>query len=250
MTKEDLKTFPKFGDIWKMGNHRLLCGDSTEKIMMDTFLRESKPKLCLTDPPYGINYTARSNKDDLYKLKVKNDHIVAWGDSFRHSQGPILYVWFSFKKYEVVARSLQDAGYNISQMVIWAKKHFSLQRHFYHLQHEQCMVCVKEGVKVTEHWTGDRKQTSVWNVPSVKPKARIHPTEKPVGIYTIPIINHTNRGEIVLDIFAGSGSLFEAAQQTKRRGYGVELCPETCRLILKRMANLGCEVSLESNIFD
>ncbi|MFK7824169.1 MAG: site-specific DNA-methyltransferase [Oligoflexales bacterium] len=240
----------KFGDIWKMGKHRLLCGDSTEKVMLDAFLRGNKPKLCLTDPPYGISYTSRCANESLYKLKLKNDHIVSWGNAFRLSQAPVLYVWFSYKHYDVVARSIQDAGYDIKQMIIWVKNHFSLQRHLYHLQHEQCLVCVKQGVKVTDHWTGDRKQRSVWNVPSVKPKLRIHPTEKPIGVYTIPMLNHTLRDEAVLDLFAGSGAIFEAAEQLGRIGLGVELCPEASAAILSRMAKLGCEVAHERNLFN
>lgn len=240
----------KFGDVWSMGKHRLLCGDSTEKAMLNEFLTNNAPKLCLTDPPYGVNYSSRSTSWDLYKLKIKNDHVVSWGDAFKLSQSPVLYVWFSYKYYDITARAVQDAGYDIKQMVVWVKSHFSLQRHFYHLKHEQCLVCVKKGVKVSEHWKGDRKQVSVWNVPNVRLKQRIHPTEKPIGVYTIAMKNHTQKGDIVLDLFAGSGANLEAAHSIGRIGYGVELCSEACNKILARMENLGNKVSLESNIFN
>ena len=240
----------KFGDVWKMGDHQLLCGDSTEKAMVEAFLDGHQPKLCVTDPPYGINYKSRSANEDLYRLKLKNDHIVSWGDSFRLSDSPVLYVWFSFKHYDVVSRAVQDAGYDIKQLIVWKKPHFSLQRHLYHLQHEQCLVCVRSDQKTTDIWTGDRKQVSVWEVASVKPKDRIHPTEKPVGVYAVPIRNHTRGGDSVLDLFAGSGAIFEAAEQSKRRGLGVELCPKASSRILTRMANLGLSVSRDRNLFD
>ena len=240
----------KFGDIWRMGPHRLLCGDSTERAMVEAFLEGYKIKLCVTDPPYGINYKSKCSNEELYKLKLKNDHIVSWGDSFRLSQAPALYVWFSFKHYDVVSRAIQDAGYDIKQMVIWVKKHFSLQHHLYHLQHEQCLVCIRHDAKTTDTWTGDRKQISVWNVDSVKPKDRIHPTEKPIGVYTIPILNHTLEGEAVIDLFAGSGVVFEACEKTNRTGLGIELCPEVSATILNRMSHLGCKVINEANLFE
>lgn len=239
----------KFGDIWKIGNHRLLCGDSSEKVMIELFLKNHKPKLCVTDPPYGINYTSRSTNEDIYKLKVKNDHIASWGDAFRLSQAEVLYVWFSYKHYDVVSRAVADAGFNINQMIIWVKNHFSLQRHFYHLQHEQCLVCVHQNSKITDLWTGDRRQVSVWNAASVKSKDRIHPTEKPVEIYKIPIMNHTYEGEFILDLFAGSGVIFTACEQTNRRGLGVELDPVQCSRILERMSGLSCKISFEQNLF-
>ena len=163
---------------------------------------------------------------------------------------PVLYVWFSYKHYDVVSRATQDAGYDVKQMIVWAKKHFSLQRHLYHLQHEQCLVCIHRGAKTTKTWTGDRKQVSVWNVESVKHKERIHPTEKPVGIYTIPILNHTHEDEPVLDLFAGSGAVFAACEKTNRVGLGIELCPDASAIVLDRIAGLGCEVVREGNLFD
>ena len=238
-----------FGDVWTMGKHKLLCGDSTERAMVDAILDGHQPKVCVTDPPYGISYTSKCANEDLYRIKLKNDHIAGWGDAFRLSQSPVLYVWFSFKHYDVVSRAVQDSGYQIKQMVIWQKPHFSLQRHLYHLQHEQCLVCIHQDAKTADTWTGDRRQTSLWNVPSVKPKERIHPTEKPVGVYTIPILNHTEKGGSVLDLFAGSGAVFEAAEVTERQGLGIELCPDASARILSRMANLGLPVQRQTNLF-
>ncbi len=240
----------KFGDIWKMGKHRLLCGDSTEVLMMEKFLGDANPKLCVTDPPYGIHYKASVSSRELYELKVKNDHLVNWAQAFKRSRAPVLYVWFSFKVFDLSSRAITDAGYDVKQMIVWMKNHFSLQRTLYHLQHEQCMVAIKHGADNHKLWTGDRKQRSVWQVDSVPPSRRIHPTEKPVGVYTIPILNHTVPGETVIDMFAGSGVLFEACEKTKRVGIGVELCPEVCARIIKRMDDLGLPIELERNLFE
>ncbi len=240
----------KFGDIWKLGNHRLLCGDSTEPAMMERFLIGQNPALCVTDPPYGVNYKARVSKPALYDLKVKNDHVVSWGDAFRLSKAPVLYAWFGFKGFDIVSRAINDAGYDVRQMLIWVKNHFSLQRFFYHLQHEQCLLAVRHDVKQATTWTGDRKQRSVWFVNGVRPGQRIHPAEKPTGVYTIPIINHTREGDIVVDLFAGSGVLFEACEALQRVGLGIELCPDVCFRIIGRMERLGLEVSKEINILD
>lgn len=239
----------RFGDIWRIGPHKLLCGDSTEKVMVDLFLKDHKPKLCVTDPPYGINYKSKSSNDDLYRLKLKNDHIVNWSKAFKLSKADVLYVWFSYKHFDVVSRSISDASYDAKQMIVWIKNHFSLQHHFYHLQHEQCFVCVHENAKLTELWTGDRRQTSVWKIASIKPKDRIHPTEKPTGVYKIPILNHTIEGDYVIDMFAGSGAIFQACIETNRKGLGIELDPLQCDRILKRMTNFGCQINLETNLF-
>src|SRR3989338_1931547 len=158
----------KFGDVWRMNQHRLLCGDSTERAMVEAFLDGYNPKLCVTDPPYGVNYQSKANNNELYQLKLKNDHIVSWADAFRLAKAPVLYVWFSFKHFDIVVRAINDSGYSAKQMIVWKKNHFSLQRHMYHLQHEQSLVCIKNGEKIL--WKGDRKQTSVWKVDSVKPK--------------------------------------------------------------------------------
>ena len=242
-------TTVKFGDIWRMGSHRLLCGDSTEEAMVNAFLDGYKPKVGVTDPPYGINYKSRSKNENLYRLKLKNDHVISWSSAFRLSNVDALYIWFSFKHYDIVSRAILDARYQIKQMVVWKKPHFSLQRHLYHLQHEQCLVCVHDEARMDQIWCGDRRQVSVWEAPSVKPKDRIHPTEKPIEIYATPILNHTKEGDIALDLFAGSGAIFAAAEEIGRVGFGIELCPEACARILLRMKNQGCPISLERNLF-
>lgn len=126
---------------------------------------------------------------------------------------------------------------------------FSLQRHFYHLQHEQVLLCTRPDADQREIWLGDRKQISVWNVSNVARGQRIHPTEKPVGVYAIPIANHTDLGDEVIDPFAGSGVIFEACQDSGRIGLGVELCPLVCQRILERMAHLGLKPELDRNLF-
>lgn len=240
----------QYGDVWAIGPHRLLCGDSTEKSLMKEFLKNYHPKVCVTDPPYGINYTSKNNSNPLWKLKVKNDHIANWGDALRNVKAPALYVWYSFNGLEIVSKGIRDSGYEAKQTVIWVKNHFSLQRYLYQIQHEQCLVCIRPGSMTKGFWTGNRKQTTIWNVPSVGPKHRLHPTQKPIGVYTIPIQNHTLEGEYALDLFAGSGTIFEACAAINRTGLGVEICPDNCNIILNRLKALGYSITKESNLFE
>lgn len=238
----------KFGDVWRMGRHRLLCGDSTERAMVEEFLEGHRPKLCISDPPYGMDYSARSHSGGLYELKVKNDHVISWSDAFRCAESPVLYVWFNHKHYDIVARAIKEAGFEVKQMIVWVKNKFAFQRHYYHLRHEQVLFCVRRGER--KIWTGDRKQVSVWEAPTVRNKDRIHPTEKPTRVYTIPILNHTHEGDPVIDLFAGSGTVFAACEETRRTGLGIELSPKVCIDILCRMSRSGLEVEHEGNLFD
>ncbi len=95
----------KFGDVWAVGSHRLLCGDSTEPAMMNAFLVDRQPALCVTDPPYGIGYSSKAGSDALHELRVRNDHYACWTEAFRTSGAPVLYVWFSFLCFDIVKRS-------------------------------------------------------------------------------------------------------------------------------------------------
>lgn len=239
----------QFGDIWSIGHHKLMCGDSTENVMMKEFLKNYQPKVCVTDPPYGIDYTSKNNSNPMWNLKVKNDHITNWGQALKNAKAPALYVWYSFHGLEIVYKGLRDSGYEAKQTVIWIKNHFSLQRYLYQLQHEQCLVCAKPGSMVKGFWTGNRKQTSLWHAPTIKYNKRWHPTQKPIEVYTIPILNHTLENEVAIDLFAGSGTIFEACQSINRMALGVEICPQVCNIILNRMKRMNLPTSLERNIF-
>ena len=257
-----MKTEVKFGDIWKLGNHQLLCGDSSEEAMVNALLKTKKPVLMVTDPPYGVNYTNSktrrfrndkniidNNEISLSDIKIRNDHRSNWGKAISLSRSRIAYVWGPSTNIDVTTQSLRDANYKVRQSIVWAKNRFALTSHGYHWKHEVCFYSVKEGQ--TSTWTGDRKQTSLWEESVINPSERIHPTQKPIGLYLRPINNHTEKGDYVYDPFAGSGVLFVACEETGRKALGVELDPEYCSRIINRyQEQTGKKAKLVKNIFE
>lgn len=256
-----MKTEVKFGDIWKLGNHQLLCGDSSEEAMVNDFLKTKKPVLMVTDPPFGVSYNSGNSrsygskkqsdtsKKTLSDLKIRNDHRTSWTKSLNLSRSRIAYVFGPSMQIDLTIQSIRDANYKVRQSIIWLKNRQVLSMHGYHWKHEACFYAVREGETAT--WFGDRKQTSVWEEDVPKPSERIHPTQKPVGLYTRPINNHTEKGDYVYDPFAGSGVLFVACEETGRKALGVELDPEYCSRIINRYQELtGKKAKLVKNIFE
>lgn len=250
----------KFGDIWKLGSkHYLMCGDSSEKAMVDAFLGDLVPRLMVTDPPYGVNYTTfdrkkgkRASERDadkaLEEIRIRNDHRTNWSAVFANSKAQIAYVWFPSTVPDVSMQALRDGMYQPRQTIFWLKNRATLSRSAYHWKHESCLYGVRIGEQA--NWQADRKQTTVWEEKSVEPKKRIHPTQKPVELYTRPIINHTFKNEVVYDPFAGSGVVFIAAEKTGRKAYGIDLEPAYCEKILSRFeSETGKKVEFVKNLF-
>lgn len=246
-----------FGDLIQIGQHRLLCGDSSERAMLAPLFGEQLPTLMVTDPPYGVNFKVRDRKEPsttiaqgntLEDLRIRNDHRASWSRAFYLSQAKIAYVWHAATATDVALQSIRDGDYEPRQIVIWAKNRAALSRSAYHWQHESCIYGVRFGE--TANWRGDRKQTTVWHAEVPKPSERIHPTQKPIEIYTRPILNHTDPGDLVYDPFAGSGVIFAAAQETGRVGLGVEIEPHFCGKIVERIAEkYGLKAKVLGNVF-
>ena len=248
----------KFGDIFKLGDHYLLCGDSSQPAMTKRFLKDVDPRLMVTDPPYGVKYQVRDRKNpenkesinlDLEDIRIRNDHRTNWSASFFNSKAQIAYVWYPSTCPDVAIQALRDGMYEPRQTLIWLKNKATLSRSAYHWKHESCLYGVRVGNNA--NWFGGRKQHSVWEVKGVESKERIHPTQKPLELYTIPILNHTEPGETVYDPFAGSGVIFSACQKTARIGYGVDLEPSYLKKIIKRFEDeFGIKAEKLSNVFD
>jgi DNA modification methylase len=181
---------------------------------------------------------------------MKNDHVVDWARAFVNARAPVLYVWFSFDKVDLARSAIESCGYTAKQQIIWLKNTVTPRQYQYLPTHETAILAIKEGATSKDIWIEKTREKTVWKIDSVAPCKRIHPTEKPLGVYTIPIANHTHEGDFVIDIFTGSGVLFAACHETNRIGLGVELCPVLCGRILERMETLGLEVKLERNVFD
>ncbi|MHC8523966.1 site-specific DNA-methyltransferase [Rossellomorea sp. H39__3] len=279
------------GDIWLLGDHRLMCGDSTSREDVEKLMDGEKAAMIFTDPPYNVNYSG-GTKD---KLKIDNDHMesaaffeflnAAYGNmSAVTVEGGAIYVchadseWYSFRQ------ALIDNGFLLKQCLIWVKNTFNLSRQDYHWQHEPILYGWKEGA--AHSWNGDRLQTTViQEEPSIvtitpedghsiiaikdgdkqmtikvselevldvstessiwranKPQRNAdHPTMKPISLPTRAIRNSSVKGEIVIDLFGGSGSTLVAAEQTGRKCYTMEYSPIYCDVIRKRYEELTGE---------
>src|SRR5437867_2113247 len=154
------------GDVWLLGKHRLICGDSTVVTEVEKLLAGAKPNLMVTDPPYGVEYDPnwRDHLDDVERAsgQVENDDRADWSDAYSLFPGAVVYVWHADKKAHEVAKHLEDCGFEIRAQIIWAKPHFVLSRGHYHIQHEPCWYAVRKNSAA--HWSGDRKQSTLWQI--------------------------------------------------------------------------------------
>lgn len=217
------------GDLWVMNGHRLLCGDATSAGDVGRLLGNLRPHLMVTDPPYGVTYDpAWRNEVGAAKTKrtgkVLNDHRADWREAWALFPGDVAYVWHGALHATTVAESLVVTGFAIRSQIIWAKERLVLSRGDYHWQHEPCWYAVRE--KATGHWTGDRKQTTVWNIASRdQDAATIHGTQKPVECMRRPMVNNSSPGQAVYEPFSGSGTSIIAAETCGRQCFAMELDP-------------------------
>lgn len=245
----------KLGDVWLLGDHRLMCGSSTNITDVDKLFAGSKPNLMVTDPPYGVKYEASWRADAKGRKKTEreetsnlmNDDQADWYDAYVLFTGAVAYVWHASAFTDVVMDGLRRAGFEIKQQIIWNKNVHALSRSDYHWKHEPCWYAVKKDGDRT--WQGDRKQMTVWDVKSVQSEKdkTSHPTQKPVEIYTKSILNHTKLYEHVYDPFSGSGTLIIACEKSHRKALSMELDPKFCDVIIKRWQNFtGLKAKLEA----
>jgi DNA modification methylase len=227
------------GDLWVLGKHRVLCGDSTDGIGVRRLLDGAVPDLTVTDPPYGVEYDANWRNEAAEKGLiahaasrvgvVANDDRIDWSEAFSLVPSSVIYCWHAGRHASTVQRSLEDSGYEVRSQIIWAKSRFAISRGHYHWQHEPCWYAVRKGA--TAHWVGDRSQTTLWEIALDANVDGGHSTQKPVECMERPIRNH--EGD-VYDPFLGSGTTLIAAERQGRRCYGVELNPAYVDVIVRR----------------
>lgn len=229
----------RLGDLWLLGEHRLLCGDATAATDVERLLAGVVPHLMVTDPPYGVDYdpswrneagvsaTARTGK-------VSNDDRADWREAWALFPGDVAYVWHAGVHARMVAESLEASGFAVRSQIIWAKPRFVLGRGDYHWQHEPCFYAVRKGA--TGYWQGARDQSTVWQIGHAgdEDDATVHGTQKPVECMRRPIMNNSKRRDLVYEPFAGSGSTIVAAETTGRACHAMEIDPRYCDVIVER----------------
>lgn len=230
------------GDLWRLGNHRLICGDSTSADVVAKLLGDVRPLLMVTDPPYGVEYDPSWRNQTGASAtkrtgKVLNDDRADWREAWTLFPGDVAYVWHGALHATTVADSLIAAGFDIRSQIIWAKDRLVLSRGDYHWQHEPCWYAVKKRGK--GHWAGDRKQTTLWQIANKDQDAEtVHGTQKPVECMRRPILNNSSPGQAIYEPFMGSGTTLIAAETTGRVCYGIELNPAYVDVAIARWQNL------------
>jgi site-specific DNA-methyltransferase (adenine-specific) len=226
----------KLGDLWILGNHRLLCGDSTDTIALGRLMAGLNADLWLTDPPYNVNYEGGTG------LKIQNDNMKD-GEfrQFLHDvyvaancflrAGAVFYIWHADSEGYNFRGAASDVGWKVRQCLIWLKSSLVMGRQDYQWKHEPCLYGWTEGA--AHYWGSDRKQTTILEFDKPRRNGE-HPTMKPVDLFEYQMANSTKQGDIVLDSFGGSGTTLIAAERIHRKARLMELDPAYCDVIVKR----------------
>jgi DNA modification methylase len=232
--EEPEKPVSVLGDLWVLGNHRLICGDSTQADTVSKLLGPVKPHLMVTDPPYGVEYDAnKARMGSSAKGKVLNDNQADWTEAWALFPGHIAYVWHADRHCGIVFDSLVKNGFVVRAQIIWAKSTLVFSRGDYHSQHEPCFYAVKG----TGNWTGDRKQSTLWQIDKPRKSETGHSTQKPVECMRRPMENNSSPGQAIYEPFSGSGTTIIAGEQIGRHVYAIELNPAYVDMAIMRWQN-------------
>lgn len=238
------------GDVWVLGKHRLMCGDSCS-VEAVTELTEGKGvDMLLTDPPYNVAYEGATKE----KLTIQNDNMG--NDQFRQflrdafvtadlmmKAGAVFYIWHADSEGYNFRGACTDAGWKVRQCLIWKKSSLVMGRQDYHWKHEPCLYGWKDGAG--HLWAADRKQTTILEFDKPSRNGE-HPTMKPVALIEYQLLNNTKGGDIVLDLFGGSGTTMLAAEKHGRHSYLMELDPKYCDVIIKRWQDFTGKIAVHA----
>lgn len=240
----EIKTpISKRSDVWLLGKHRLMCGDSTSPEDVGVLMNGKKARHVFTDPPWNVDYGSSTNHPSWKSRSILNDSMPT--DQFKEfmektfsamkavcEPGCMTYVVMSAQEWGSLMNVLTDAGYHWSSTVIWRKDSLVLSRKDYHTQYEPIWYGWLEGSARLAPLE-DRKQTDVWDIPRPK-RSELHPTMKPIVLVAKAILNSSHKGDLVLDLFGGSGTTILAAEQTERVCHSMELDEKYADVIVKR----------------
>ena len=242
----------KPGDVWLCGKHRVMCGDSTSIDAVESLMNGSPADMLLTDPPYNVAYKGKT-KD---ALEIQNDSMS--DDGFRQflrdayvaadtvlKPGAVFYIWHADSEGYNFRGACKDAGWTVRQCLVWKKQALVMGRQDYHWKHEPCLYGWKDGA--SHLWAADRKQTTILEFDRPSRNGE-HPTMKPVALFEYQMLNNTKGGDIVLDIFGGSGTTMIAAEKNGRVARLMELDPKYVDVIVRRWQEFtGKKATLEAD---
>ena len=237
---DEIETDIVIGDLFEIGEHRLLCGDSTDSDAVAKLMDGEKADLIFTDPPYGVDYKGINNDDrggleDLLRQAFSNMMLNS-------KNGSSFYCFHSDKCSDIFSKVYREFCH-FSSMIIWVKESIVLSQTDYQSKHEPCIYgWFNNG---THKWYSDRKQESVWIAKSKREDG--HTTPKPIEIITKAVNNSSKANHLVIDFFLGSGSTMVAAHQLKRKCFGMELDPKYCQVIIDRMLKLDPSLKVKRN---
>jgi DNA modification methylase len=245
-------------DLWLLGPHRLLCGDSTSASDVARLLGGARPHLMITDPPYGVNYDPEWRNEagvsaTMRTGRVANDDRADWREAWALFPGDVAYVWHAGVHARTVIESLEATGFAVRSQIVWAKSRFVLGRGDYHWQHEPCLYAVRRGA--TGHWQGARDQATLWAIAAGgdEDAATVHGTQKPVECMRRPMLNNSAPGEAVYEPFCGSGSAVIAAETTGRVCLAMDIDPryvDVAVLRWQRLTGRSAVLAGEDRVFD
>lgn len=248
---ETVETDIVLGDLFEIGEHRLLCGDSTQIDTFKKLFENQLADLVVTDPPYNVAYQGKTKE----ALTIKNDS-MGDGDFYQFlydfytalasytKPGGAWYVWHADSEGANFRLAMKNAGIMVKQCLIWVKNSMVMGRQDYQWKHEPCLYGWKEGA--SHGWYSDRKQTTVLEFDRPTRNAE-HPTMKPIPLISYQICNSSKQGDIVADAFGGSGTTMVASHQLNRKAYLVEFDPKYCQVIIDRMRNLDNTLVIKKN---
>ena len=226
------------GDVWVLGNHRLMCGDSTIIAELEKLAAGQRVDMWLTDPPYNVAYEGKtkdaltiqndSMSDEIFRQFLRDSYVAA---DVVMKPGAVFYIWHADSEGYNFRGAAIDAGWKVRQCLIWKKSTMVMGRQDYHWKHEPCLYGRKEGAG--HLWATDRKQTTILEFDKPSRSAE-HPTMKPVALFEYQLLNNTKGGDIVLDSFGGSGTTMIAAEKNGRYSRLMELDPKYCDVIVTR----------------
>jgi len=254
LPEEVVNPISQLGDLWILGTHRLLCGDSTQAESYNAVMMQDIPTLMVTDPPYGVNYDPEWRYDvglsqevnpskKTLKGKVLNDDQASWYDVYKHFTGNVMYVWHASLNAHIVREDILKCGFDVKYQIIWGKQSFVISRGDYHFQHEPCFYAVRKGKN--HNWQGARDQSTLWSIANLRASSQDDPseqktghgTQKPVECMLKPILNNSQFGDIIYEPFCGSGSTIIAAEKSGRHVRAIELSPNYVDQIIIRWQN-------------